>query len=144
MTRIARTLLAAAVLLALAAPAQAAPPAPGAPGDRHTWTAADKHGFGTATQLGSRTWFTLRSAELTEVYYPDLGTPSLRQLEFVVTDGKRFVDRETGPGVSSRVEPVPGSLTFRQVTETRRWRLTKTGSAIRPATPSSARCASGR
>ena len=62
MTRSAHTLLAAAVLLALAAPAQAAPPAPGAPGGRHTWTAADKHGFGTATQLGSRTWFTRRSA----------------------------------------------------------------------------------
>jgi Glucodextranase, domain N len=48
----------------LAAPAQAAPPAPGDPGDRHTWTAADKHGFGTATQPGSHTRFTLRSAEL--------------------------------------------------------------------------------
>ena len=122
-----RVLLATlALTFATASTALAAPPAPGAPGDRHTWTAADKHGFGTATQLGSRTWFTLRSAELTEVYYPDLGTPSLRQLEFVVTDGKRFVDRETGPGVSSRVEPVPGSLTFRQVTETRRWRIAKT------------------
>jgi glucoamylase len=99
---------------------------PALPGERHTWTAADKHGFGTATQLGSHTWFTLRQAELTEVYYPDLGTPSLRQLEFVVTDGKSFVDRETGPRVSSRVEAIPGSLTFRQVTQTRRWRLTKT------------------
>src|ERR687896_305082 len=121
-----RFLATLALTFVTASTALAAAPAPGAPGDRHTWTAADKHGFGTATQLGSRTWFTLRSAELTEVYYPDLGTPSLRQLEFVVTDGKRFVDRETGPGVSSRVEPVPGSLTFRQVTETRRWRITKT------------------
>ncbi len=118
--------LALALTLVTASTAVAAPPPAGAPGDRHTWTAADKHGFGTATQLGSRTWFTLRSAELTEVYYPDLGTPSLRQLEFVVSDGQRFVDRETGPGVSSRVEPIPGSLSFRQVTETRRWRLTKT------------------
>jgi glucoamylase len=126
MTQLARALLAAALLCALAAPAQADRPAPGAPGDRHTWAAADKHGFGTATQLASHTWFTLRQAELTEVYYPDLGTPSLRQLEFVVTDGRRFIDRETGPGVSSRVEAIPGSLTFRQVTQTRRWRLTKT------------------
>lgn len=104
-----RFLATLALTLVTASTALAAPPAPGAPGDRHTWTAADKHGFGTATQLGSRTWFTLRSAELTEIYYPDLGTPSLRQLEFVVTDGKRFADRETGPGVSSRVEPIPGS-----------------------------------
>jgi Glucodextranase, domain N len=95
MARIAQTLLAAALLLALASPAPADRPAPGAPGDRHTWTAVDKHGFGTAAQLGSHAWFTLRSAELTEVYYPNLGTPSLRQLEFAVTDGRSFVDRET-------------------------------------------------
>src|ERR687895_1505706 len=99
-----RFLLAAlALTLLTASTALAATPAPGAPGDRHTWTAAGKHGFGTATQLGSRTWFTLRSAELTEVYYPDLGTPSLRQLEFVVTDGRSFIDRETGANVTSRV-----------------------------------------
>jgi glucoamylase len=125
-TRIASALLAVVLALALAASAQAAAPAPGAPGERHTWTAADKHGFGTSTQLGSHTWFTLRSAELTEVYYPDLGTPSLRQLEFVVTDGRSFIDRETGPNVTSRVTAIPGSLTFKQVTRTARWRLTKT------------------
>jgi glucoamylase len=122
-TRIA--VLASALLLLLASGAQAAP-APGAPGDRHTWTAADKHGFGTAAQLGSRTWFTLRSAELTEIYYPDLGTPSFRQLEFAVTDGRSFIDRETDEHVTSRVTAIPGSLTFKQVTQTSRWRLTKT------------------
>jgi glucoamylase len=115
-----------AVALLAAAPAAAEPPAPGAPGERHTWAPADKHGFGSATALGSHVWFTLRQAELTDVYYPDLGTPSLRDLEFAVTDGRSFVDRETGPGVRSRVEAFPGSLTFRQVTETSRWRLTKT------------------
>jgi hypothetical protein len=46
-TRIAA--LATALLLLLASAAQAGP-APGAPGERHTWTAADKHGFGTAMQ----------------------------------------------------------------------------------------------
>jgi glucoamylase len=110
-----------ALLLLLASAAQAAP-APGAPGARHTWTPADKHGFGTATQLGSHTWFTLRSAELTEIYYPDLGTPSFRQLEFAVTDGKSFIDRETDADVTSRVSAMPGSLTFEQVTRTTPWR----------------------
>ena len=39
-------------VLATAAPALAAkPPAQGAPGARHTWAPADKHGFGTAHQL---------------------------------------------------------------------------------------------
>ncbi len=100
--------------------------APGAPGERHTWAPADKHAFGTATRLASNVWFTLRAAELTEIYYPDLSTPSFRDLEFVVSDGKTFIDRETGPGVRSEVRPLPGSLTFRQTTQTARWRLVKT------------------
>jgi glucoamylase len=112
--------------LLLCTPAAANPPAPGAPGDRHTWAPADKHGFGTATATGSEVWFTLRQAELTDVYYPDLGTPSLRDLQFAVTDGRTFVDRETGAGVRSRVESIPGTLAFEQTTETHRWRLTKT------------------
>ena len=70
--------------------------------------------------------FTLRSPDLTEVYYPDLSTPAFRELELAVTDGRTFTDRETDPGVRSRVQAVPGSLTFRQTTSTRRWRITKT------------------
>src|SRR4051812_23905595 len=69
--------------------------APGAPGARHTWAPADKHGFGTAYGGATRpVWFTLRHRQLSEVYYPDLGTPSLRDLQFVVTDGRTFTDRE--------------------------------------------------
>src|SRR5690349_4472776 len=109
-------------LLAPAAVAKA--PAPGAPGAKHTWAPADKHGFGTAKKLRSNVWFTLRKAELTEAYYPDLGTPSLRSLEFVVTDGT-FVDRETGPGVRSHVTAL-GGLSYRQTTRTSRWVLRKT------------------
>ena len=124
------------VLAVMAAPAGAAPPAPGAPGAVHTWAPADKHGFGTSQQLTSHASFTLRAASLTEIYYPDLSTPAFRGLQFVVTDGKTFADRETvdddprhiepvAPGVSAHVEP-DGSLAFRQVTSTSRWRLTKT------------------
>jgi glucoamylase len=112
----------AAGLCAPAALAKA--PAPGAPGAKHTWGPADKHGFGTARGLRSNVWFTLRKAELSEVYYPDLGTPSLRSLEFVVTDGS-FVDRETGPGVRSHVRAL-GGLSYLQTTRTSRWVLRKT------------------
>ncbi len=128
------------VVLALTAssvPAAAKPPAPGAPGAIHTWAPADKHGFGTSRQTASKTYFTLRQGMLTEVYFPDLSTPSFRGLQFAVTDGQTFLDRETvdddprhieplAPGVTARVEPVAGSLAYRQVTETSRWRLTKT------------------
>jgi glucoamylase len=120
-----------------AASAGAKPPAPGAPGAIHTWAPADKHGFGTSHQLAGNAYFTLRAASLTEIYFPDLSTPSFRGLQFAVTDGKTFVDRETvdddprhiepvAPGVTARVEPVAGTLKFRQVTQTARWRLTKT------------------
>src|SRR4051812_2460429 len=117
--------LLAAAAFAPAARAATPAPAPGAPGAKHTWAEADKHGFGTARTPGSHVWFTLRSAELTEVYYPDLSTPSFRSLEFAVTDGRTFTDRETDPGVRSRVRPVHGSLTFKQTTSTPRWRITK-------------------
>jgi glucoamylase len=116
-----RPLLAVLLVLVLAAPASAA-----------SWAPADKHGFGTARQLGSPVWFTLRQASLSEIYYPDLDTPSFRGLQFAVADG-RTLDREVAdddpahiepPAVKARVEPVPGSLTFKQITETSRWRLT--------------------
>jgi glucoamylase len=123
--------------LCLAATAQAKPPAPGAPGAKHTWAPADKHGFGSAHQLASKAYFTLRQGSLSEVYYPDLSTPGFRGLQFAVTDGSTFLDRETvdddprhveplAPGVTARVRPLRHSLGFRQVTKTARWRLTKT------------------
>jgi glucoamylase len=131
------TILVAAAAVGGAAPASAATPAPGAPGAIHTWAPADKHGFGTAHQPAGNAYFTLRASSLSEVYFPDLSTPSFRGLQFAITDGRTFTDREVvdddprhvepvAPGVRARVEPVPGSLAFRQVTETARWRLTKT------------------
>ena len=129
---------AAALLSAtmVASTAEAKPPAAGAPGAIHVWAPADKHAFGTAEQLESKAWFTLRQGSLTEVYYPDLSTPAFRGLQFAVSDGRRL-QRETvdddprhieplAPGITSRVEPVSGSLAFRQTTQGTGWRLTKT------------------
>src|SRR5215213_4099418 len=117
------TVLVVAVAGAFAPAALAQAPAPGAPGAKHTWAPADKYGFGTATRLHSNVWFTLRKAEMTEAYYPDLGTPSLRSLEFVVVDGSH-VWRETGPGVRSTTSAT-GPLTYLQTVSTRRWVLSK-------------------
>ena len=64
--------------LLLVAPAHARERAPGAPGQKADWASADKQGFGTSATKASRVWFTLRKAELTEVYYPDLSHPSAR------------------------------------------------------------------
>ena len=120
-------LIAAAAIaasLAAAASADAAqqqPQAAGAPGLRTVWTAADKHGFGTAHTRASEVWFTLRQRELTEVYYPDLGTPALRELQFAVASGGR-VQRETdvATGAVSR----GAGLAYTQTTRDPRGRWT--------------------
>ena len=122
--------LASLVLLANPAPVYAASPsaAPGAPGAAATWTPADKHGFGTAASTASKVWYTLEHGELTEVYYPDLGTPSLRDLQFIVTDGSTFADLERDATTSTVTMPDPHSLTYRQVdtATSGRYRLIKT------------------
>ena len=102
--------------------------APGAPGAAATWTPADKHGFGTATSLTSKVWFSLEHGELTDVFYPDLGTPSLRNLQLIVTDGQTFADLERD-ATTSKVRPLdPRSLTYQQVNTaiSGRYRITKT------------------
>ena len=58
------------------------------------WTEADKDGYGTSTTTASKVWHTLDDGRLTEVFYPDLGTPSVRSLEFVVSDGS-FSQRDS-------------------------------------------------
>ncbi len=123
-----RLVLLVAVVLLIAAPASARTRADGAPGTRPTWTPADKHAFGTSHTTASRVWFTLRERELTEVYFPDLGTPAIRSLDFVVSRPGPLmsVDRETvnGAGVVERLD----GLNYRQTVTDRddRWRLTKT------------------
>jgi glucoamylase len=126
--RAAITLAAALAIIALPAAAEAAQPAPGSPGAVANWTRGDKDGFGTATPRTSKVWFTLAGGELTEVYAPDLGTPSLRDLQFVVTDGATFTDRETDDADHETRLVDPRSLTYRQVDTARsgRWRITKT------------------
>jgi glucoamylase len=108
--------------------------APGSPGDPAKWTEADKDGFGTtatppnSTTIPSKVWYTLNNGELTEVYYPDLGTPSVRDLQFIVSDGKTFADLET-TATTHRVQLVDNrALEYRQVDTDidGKYRLTKT------------------
>ena len=120
--------LAIAVVAPTAAGAAPSSTAPGAPGAKAFWTPADKQGFGTSTTLQSKLWHTLQGGELTEVYYPDLGTPALRDLQLIVTDGRTFADRET-EDTTQHVELVDRhSLTYRQVNTAKsgRYRIVKT------------------
>jgi glucoamylase len=121
-------ILLAAVAACLGCAAPAAAQAPGAPGAVANWTAGDKTGFGTARGLDSRVWFTLEGGELSDVYAPDLGTPSYRDVQFAVSDGRTFTERETDGARHVTRLAEPRSLTYRQVSTSRsgRWRLTKT------------------
>ena len=102
--------------LTAAAPAN---DAPGAPGEPAVYQPADKQGFGTAHGgPESPVWFTLGGGRLTEVFYPDLSTPAIRELQLVVTDGRSFTER--AQDVDVRTEQV-GDLRFRQVAKGTGW-----------------------
>jgi glucoamylase len=102
--------------------------APGAPGAAAVWTEGDKHGFGTSTTTQSKVWYTLGQGQLTEVYYPQLDTPSVRNLELIVSDGRTFAEREEDATVHTVSLVDPMALIYRQVNTAKsgRYRITKT------------------
>src|SRR5215216_5465611 len=127
---VAAVLMASLLVLALTGLADAASSseAPGAPGKKAVWTAADKDGFGTSKSTASKVWYTLNDGELTEVYYPDLGTPSVRDLQFIVSDGQTFAERETDATTHEVRLVDERALVYRQVNTDKdsRYRITKT------------------
>ena len=103
---------------AVLTPAEASVPqaaAPDGPGTKTVWTEANKAGFGTARSRGSNVWFTLQRGRVSEVFYPDLSTPSVRNLELVVTDGRTFTDRASRDMRLRTSRPDARSLRFTQV-----------------------------
>lgn len=108
-----------------AADAETAPSAKPRPEVRH-WTEADKTGFGTSRTRSSHVWFTLQGGRMSEVFYPDLSTPSVRSFELTVT-GEGFVDRTSRDTITTVTRPDPRSLRFTQVNEDRdgRYRVTE-------------------
>ena len=117
-----------AVLFLLALPvAASAQTAPGGPGADALWAEADKDGYGTSAGTASKVWHTLDDGRLTEVFYPDLGTPSVRALDFIVSDGKTFAQRDSDAANRSVRLLDSRSLTYQQVNEQPgRFRVTKT------------------
>ncbi len=69
-------------------------PAPGGPGIVPHWTRGAKDAVGTAYSVSSRVWYTMASGVITEVYYPTIDTPQIRDLQFLVTDGETFFHDE--------------------------------------------------
>ncbi len=66
----------------------------GRPGIEPRWTHGGKDGVGTAYAASSRIWFTFWNGIITEVYYPTVDRPQLRDLQYLITDGKTFFHEE--------------------------------------------------
>lgn len=67
--------------------------ASGAPGMEPRWSHGNKEGIGTAYSADSKLWFTLFRGVVTEVYYPLVDHPQLRDLQFLVVAGDgRFLE----------------------------------------------------
>jgi len=101
---------------------------------RLTWTTAAKQGLGTAYYDGSdgasqsNVWYTLAQGMLTEVYYPDIATANVRELQFAVSDGMNFFAIE-GDDCEHSVELIDAAaLIYRQESRARngRFAITKT------------------
>jgi glucoamylase len=68
--------------------------AQGGPGIEPRWTRGAKVAVGTAYSTSSRVWYTLDAGCITEVYYPTIDTPQIRDLQFLFTDGETFFHDE--------------------------------------------------
>lgn len=66
----------------------------GHPGTPPRWTHGAKDGVGTAYAASSQVWFTFWNGIITEVFHPTVDRPQLRDLQYLVTDGKTFFHEE--------------------------------------------------
>jgi len=78
------------------------------------WPTAAKNGFGTATTLQSKVWFTLANGVMTEVFYPTVDSPKVKSMQLLVRIEAR-VENELDDTLHRMELPNPASLTFRQV-----------------------------
>ena len=79
----------------------------GHPGIAPTWTSSAKDMVGCA--LGpARLWFTCGYGILNEVYYPRVDIPQIRDLGFIVADGKGFWVEVKRLGSYRAAQPQPG------------------------------------
>ena len=84
----------------------------GGPGDDPTWTGAAKDGVGTAFSFGGRVWFTIGRGILTEVYYPTIDRPQLRDLEFLFS-GENGLFLEEKRDLAYTIERIGSSQGYR-------------------------------
>ena len=79
------------------------PTATGAPGIEPRWTHSAKDVIGTAYSTASRVWFTVSDGVLSEVYFPTLDRPQIRDAQLLVSDGETFF-HDTHRDMESNIE----------------------------------------
>jgi glucoamylase len=66
----------------------------GWPGLEPRWTNGNKDGVGTAYSADSRVWFTILDGILTEIFWPTVDSPQVRDLQYLITDGETLFKEE--------------------------------------------------
>jgi GH15 family glucan-1,4-alpha-glucosidase len=85
----------------------------GKPGIAPKWTQGNKDGVGTAYSGSSHLWFTIFRGVVTEVFYPTIDRPQLRDIQYMMTDGKTFVHEEKRHLVTRIERSDPHALSYR-------------------------------
>ena len=88
-------------------------PAPGGPGIEPRWTGGAKDAVGTAYSVSSRLWYTLANGVNTEIYYPTIDTPQVRDMQYMVSDGETFFHDERRNTISTIEVIDPDALAFK-------------------------------
>src|SRR5579885_1324494 len=104
-----------------------APAAKGGPGIEPRWTHSAKDVVGTAYSTSSHVWFTVSDGVISEVYYPTLDRPQIRDLQYLITDGATFFHDERRHLESRIFRPEPYALGYEIINTDRngRYRLVK-------------------
>ncbi len=102
--------------------------APGAPGIPPRWSHSNKEGIGTAYSADCRLWYTIWRGIVTEVYFPRIDRPQLRDVQYLFTDGETFFHEEKRHLTSSTTRPSDHALSYVVTSEDPdgRYRLQKT------------------
>ncbi|WP_406643214.1 glycoside hydrolase family 15 protein [Amycolatopsis sp. WGS_07] len=104
----------------------------GEPGDccggPSSWTTGDKSALGTAAGTASPVWFTVARGVTSEVFYPRADVANMQDMQFVVTDGKSFVDleRDATDHVVSMPDEKALEYTVTNTAKSGRYRITTT------------------
>lgn len=101
--------------------------APGWPGTEPRWNSSAKTGVGVSLNPLSQVWFTTSHGILNEIYYPRVDYACIRDMGFLISDGKDFFSEEKRHAASTLEYLKDGIPAYRFTNTCRedRYRITK-------------------